>query len=69
MTDPDLATATANGAYYTPSKLKKSSKKSRTEHLQEQVYLQTERILRAHRDNHPRHVGDDRVRRTPERFE
>ena len=69
MTDPELATATANGAYYTPSKLKKSSKKSRTEHLQEQVYLQTERILRAHRDNHPRSVGDDRARRTPERSE
>lgn len=53
MTDPDLATATGNGGYYTPSKVKKSSKKSRTEHLQEQVYLQTERILRAHHDNHP----------------
>jgi NAD(P)-dependent dehydrogenase (short-subunit alcohol dehydrogenase family) len=69
MTDPDLATATANGGYYTPSKRKKSSKKSRTEHLQEQVYLQTEHILRAHRDNHPRSVGDDRVRRASERFE
>ena len=67
MADPDLATAT--GGYYTPSKRKKSSRKSRTEHLQEQVYLQTERILRAHRDNHPRSVGDDRVRRASERFE
>ena len=46
-----------------------SSKKSRTAHLQEQVYLQTERTLRAHRDNHPRSVGDDRVRRASERFE
>jgi len=67
MTDPDLATVT--GGYHTPSKQKKSSKKSRTPELQEQVYLQTERILRAHRDNHPRSVGDDRARRTPERFE
>jgi NAD(P)-dependent dehydrogenase (short-subunit alcohol dehydrogenase family) len=50
MTDPDLATVT--GGYHTPSKQKKSSKKSRTEHLQEQVYLQTERVLRAHRDDH-----------------
>lgn len=50
MADPDLATVT--GGYHTPSKQKKSSKKSRTEHLQEQVYLQTERTLRAHRDNH-----------------
>lgn len=51
MTDPpDLATVT--GGYHTPSKQKKSSAKSRTEHLQEQVYLQTERTLRAHRDNH-----------------
>jgi NAD(P)-dependent dehydrogenase (short-subunit alcohol dehydrogenase family) len=49
MTDPDLATAT--GGYHTPSKQKKSSKKSRTEHLQEQAYLQTEHTLRAHRDN------------------
>lgn len=50
MADPDLATVT--GGYHTPSKQKKSSKKSRTEHLQEQVYQQTERTLRAHRDNH-----------------
>lgn len=50
MTDPDLATVT--GGYHTPSKQKKSSKKSRTPELQEQVYLQTERVLRAHRDNH-----------------
>jgi hypothetical protein len=50
MADPDLATAT--GGYYSAAKLKKSSKKSRTEHLQEQVYLQTERTLRAHRGNH-----------------
>ncbi|CQD06056.1 short chain dehydrogenase [Mycobacterium lentiflavum] len=49
MTDPGLATAT--GGYHTPAKLKKSSKKSRTQHLQEQVYLQTERLLRAHCDN------------------
>ncbi|BBZ28899.1 hypothetical protein MMAD_31940 [Mycolicibacterium madagascariense] len=49
MTDPGLATVT--GGYHTPSKQKNSSKKSRTEHLQEQVYLQTERTLRAHRDN------------------
>ncbi|KDE99845.1 hypothetical protein Y900_013090 [Mycolicibacterium aromaticivorans JS19b1 = JCM 16368] len=49
MTDPALATVT--GGYHTPSKQKKSSKKSRTEHLQEQVYLQTERTLRVHRDN------------------
>jgi hypothetical protein len=61
--------AAGNGAYCTPSKLKKSSKKSRTEHLQEQVYLQTQRIMRAHRDNHPRSVGDDRVRRASERFD
>ena len=67
MTDPDLATVT--GGYHTPSKQKNSSKKSRTEHLQEQVYLQTERILRAHRDNHPRSVGDDRGRRASERPE
>ena len=67
MADPDLATAT--GGYYAAAKLKKSSKKSRTEHLQEQVYLQTERTLRAHRDNHPRGAVDDRVRRASERFE
>ena len=69
MTDPDLATATANGGYYTPSKLKKSSKKSRTEHLQEQVYLQTERILACPPRQPPRSVGDGRVRRASERFE
>ncbi|MBJ7336081.1 SDR family NAD(P)-dependent oxidoreductase [Mycolicibacterium sp.] len=46
IADPDLATVT--GGYHTPSKQKKSSKKSRTEHLQEQVYLQTERTLGAH---------------------
>ena len=45
MTDPDLATATGNGAYDTPSNLKKSSKTARTAQLQEQVYLQTELIL------------------------
>jgi NAD(P)-dependent dehydrogenase (short-subunit alcohol dehydrogenase family) len=67
MTDPDLATAT--GGYYSGAKLKKSSKKSRTPELQEQVYLQTERILAAHRDKHPGSAADDRVRRTSERFE
>jgi NAD(P)-dependent dehydrogenase (short-subunit alcohol dehydrogenase family) len=46
MADPDLATAT--GGYYAAAKLKKSSKKSRTQSLQEQVYTQTERTLRAH---------------------
>jgi retinol dehydrogenase 12 len=46
MVDPDLATAT--GGYYAAAKLKKSSTKSRTPDLQEQVYLQTERTLRAH---------------------
>ncbi len=48
MADPDLATAT--GGYYAAAKLKKSSKRSRTQSLQEQVYLQTERTLRAHRE-------------------
>ena len=46
MADPDLATAT--GGYYAAAKLKKSSKRSRTQSLQEQVYMQTERTLRAH---------------------
>ncbi|CAM5686751.1 SDR family NAD(P)-dependent oxidoreductase [Mycolicibacterium aubagnense] len=50
MADPALATVT--GGYHTPSKQKPSSKKSRNEDLQEQVYLQTERLLGAHRDNH-----------------
>lgn len=50
MTDPALATVT--GGYHTPAKQKPSSKKSRNEDLQEQVYLQTEQILRTHRDNH-----------------
>lgn len=50
MADPDLATVT--GGYHTPSKQKESSKKSRNEGFQEQVYQQTERLLRAHRDNH-----------------
>ncbi|BBX47185.1 oxidoreductase [Mycobacterium cookii] len=67
MTDPGLATVT--GGYHTPSKQKKSSKKSRTEHLQDQVYLQTQRILRAHHDDHPRSVGDDRAHPTPQRFQ
>ena len=67
MADPDLATVT--GGYHTPSKQKMSSKKSRTSHLQEQVYLQTERILQGHRDNHPGGVGDDRSRRPSQRPE
>ena len=67
MTDPGLATVT--GGYHTPSKQKKSSKKSRTEQLQEQVYAQTERVLAAHRAKQPGHVGDGRARRTPGRFE
>ncbi len=64
MADPDLATAT--GGYYSAAKLKKSSKKSRTPHLQEQVYLQTERTLLA---NRPGSAADHRVRRTSERFD
>jgi retinol dehydrogenase-12 len=64
MTDPDLATAT--GGYYAAAKRKKSSKKSRTPHLQEQVYLQTERTLLA---NRPGSAADDRLRPTSERFE
>ena len=67
MTDPDLATVT--GGYHTPAKQKNSSKKSRTEHLQQQIYLQTERILHGHRDIHPGSVGDDRSRRASERPE
>jgi len=67
MADPDLATVT--GGYHTPSKQKPSSKKSRRVDLQEQVYAQTERILRAHRDSHADSRTGDRVRRAPQRFE
>lgn len=46
MADPELATAT--GGYYSAAKLKESSKKSRDTEIQERIYAQTERELRAH---------------------
>ena len=46
MADPELATAT--GGYYSSAKLKKSSKKSQDAEVQERIYAQTERELRAH---------------------
>jgi NAD(P)-dependent dehydrogenase (short-subunit alcohol dehydrogenase family) len=45
MADPELATAT--GGYYSSAKPKKSSKKSQDAEVQERVYAQTERELRA----------------------
>jgi len=47
MADPQLATAT--GGYYSSAKLKKSSKQSLDPEIQERIYAQTERELRAHR--------------------
>src|ERR1700743_3192605 len=46
MADAELATAT--GGYYSRTKSKKSSKKSRDVEGQERIYAQTERELRAH---------------------
>ena len=46
MADPELATAT--GGYYSSAKLKKSSKQSQDAAIQDRIYAQTERELRAH---------------------
>jgi NAD(P)-dependent dehydrogenase (short-subunit alcohol dehydrogenase family) len=48
MADPELATATATGGYYSSAKLNTSSKKSRDVEGQDRIYAQTERELRAH---------------------
>ena len=48
MADPELATATATGGYYSSAKLNKSSKKSRDHDAQDRVYEQTEHELHSH---------------------
>ena len=48
MADPELATATATGGYYSAAKLNQSSKQSQDAEGQDRVYAQTERELRAH---------------------